>query len=151
LKDEACMRYLFSGILCVIISCLGWRANADPIPSVPSLCNSLTGNILINCGFETGNPLQWIASGHLSIDDLTGNLVISGFYSLALRSGQPTASLSQKNVSTQPGQVYDGRFSMLNGTADVQVFWNDLPTTVMFNTIAGIITGSFQVIGTGND
>ncbi len=46
-----------------------------PAPDPPSLCDSIAGNLVMNCGFETGDFTDWTRSGNLGFTGVTNGSV----------------------------------------------------------------------------
>lgn len=89
-------------------------ALADPVvgpfPPPQSACDGLPGNVLQNCGFETGDFTGWIMSGNEDFtfveNDYAGYAANSGTYFAALGPGSTDGYLSQ-TFATTPGGAYD--------------------------------------------
>ena len=85
-------------------------AGADPVtPPLYSDCASVTGNLVTNCGFETGDATGWTLTP-ASSDSLVGfnsNSGYSGSSGVAFEAfGQQDDQLSQTIGATVPGQTY---------------------------------------------
>ena len=46
-------------------------APAVAVPLIPSQCETVPGNLVMNCGFETGNLLAWDQTGDLGFTSVT--------------------------------------------------------------------------------
>jgi hypothetical protein len=88
-----------------------------------SLCDATTGNLVTNCGFETGDFSSWIQSGDLSYTSVE-NVPYSGFW--AVYTG-PTGDLGyvSQNLPTDPDGVYNLTFWLANSQTPnhFQVSW----------------------------
>jgi hypothetical protein len=93
------------------------QAMADPVPA--SICDAVAGNLVANCGFETGDFTSWTISGNTGgnppggtiygVDGFDTNSGNDGAYmSQSFSGGTPTApiDLSQTLVTTV-GFMYD--------------------------------------------
>lgn len=84
-----------------------------PCPPIPVICTSMPGNLVKNCGFESGSFGQWQTSGlafpgtGLPWESLFQN---SGYYSAWFVSGSYTGALPHEfltqTVPTVPGTTY---------------------------------------------
>jgi len=80
--------------------------------AIPSICDSIAGNLVANCGFETGTFSSWTQSGNTGSTDTDGD-IHSG--SLDAEFG-PIGSLGfiTQNLSTTVGGTYDLAFWLQN-------------------------------------
>lgn len=88
----------------------------------PSECDAVPGQLLANCGFETGDLTGWTESADAHYTSVTGSGgfdgVHSGSYSLATGEVLTPVTLSQA-VATTPGATYGVRFFVDGGNNDV--------------------------------
>jgi len=136
--------------------------------SNPSLCDAVVGNLVMNCGFETGDFTDWSvtngaftfvsANNNFSIVGPTGSANSGGFFA-ALGTVGANAGISQ-TISDDPGQTYT--FSFYYGTdgATPDFFsasWDGTPLLSQTNDFGNPGNSSpwtqysFQVVGTGSD
>jgi|SRR5580658_1988056 hypothetical protein len=113
-------------------------------PIEPSVCDGVAGNLVTNCGFETGNFNGW------TVVDPTNNSVVegdnfdgigpfSGDFFAALGTVGTDGSLSQ-TLTTVAGQNYEFGFWLASdgGTpSDFTAEWNGTPAVSLANTPAG--------------
>ncbi len=135
---------------------------------IPSICDAVAGNMVMNCGFETGDFTNWnvtngaftFVSANANAGDVgpTGNANSGGFFA-ALGTVGSDADLSQ-TITDAPGQTYT--FSFYYGTDGAipdffSASWDGtalLSQTNDFGRSAGSnpwTQYSFQVVGTGSD
>src|SRR5262249_24292785 len=106
---------------------LGARARG---PSA-SECDAVLGNLVANCGFETGDFTDWALSGDLSytgVDDVSSH---SGSFGAFLGPIHDLGFMAQM-LSTTPGETYKLTFWLANAGGGVdgglsnhfQVYWN---------------------------
>jgi hypothetical protein len=79
--------------------------------ATPSLCNTIAGNLVLNCGFESGSFSNWTTAPAATGSDFfvfnpgyTGNF---GAYFGAI-GGLP--DVINQNIATTPGHLYDLEF-----------------------------------------
>jgi hypothetical protein len=93
---------------------------------VPSICDAVAGNLVANCGFETGDFTDWTWAGNTGATGVSGGVYVnSGYYGAFLGPVGSDGSLSQ-TLGTLAGTV-DLSFYLYNygGTPnDFTVFWN---------------------------
>ncbi len=123
-------------------------------------CGSAAGNLVANCGFETGNTNNWIGSNFAaSYNVVVASQANTGSH--AMRMGnlntQGSAVLSQ-TIADTPGVSYTFSFylhSESSGTVkSFQAIWNN--TTLLnfgptLNSAFGWTQYAFTVTGTGSD
>jgi hypothetical protein len=134
---------------------------------IPSICDAVTGNLVANCGFETGDFTNWnvangftmiSGNGNLSLVGPTGN-ANSGDYFAALGAFGSNGDISQ-TITDAPGQTYT--FSFYYGTDGwtpdfFSASWDGVALLSQTNDFGdpGHSTPwtqySFQVVGTGTD
>jgi hypothetical protein len=136
-------------------------AGALPLAAAPlSPCDSVAGNLVTNCGFETGDFTAWTQGV-----DIDFTQVVSGpFYLYSGANGgtwyatmgpEGTGTLSQ-TLTTTVGQQYLFSFYIAGVADDPSTFnasWNgtQLLTTTDLDTGAAFTQFSFSVTGTGSD
>lgn len=123
-----------------------------------SVCDNTTGNLVANCGFETGDFTAWTHSGTSNYTSLTSFYQYSGFY--AAQIGPLTSdglSIVSQTIATPPG-TYDLSFYLqhnssctgFTGCSEALVQWDGV--TLMDELDAGTYNyahQSFTVVATG--
>jgi hypothetical protein len=108
------LKALFAGsVLALLIPALviGGKVVPTPLsaPDPPSICDSIAGNLLQNCGFETGDFSGWIQSGNTDSTYVVGNfdgfLPNSGTEFAAMGPAGSDGFLSQ-TLATTPSAFY---------------------------------------------
>ena len=91
-------------------------------------CSQVPGNLMRNCGFETGNFEGWLQSGDTSSSTVTMGAAHSGNFGAQMG---PTGFLGflTQSVATIPGQLYEVSFWMRSAGQPNQfmLFWNGTP------------------------
>src|SRR5215831_7889435 len=64
-------------------------------PLVPSACDAVAGNLVTNCGFETGDLTGWNISGFDTNHVATSGLSHTGAFAAALGSSHGLGCISQ--------------------------------------------------------
>jgi len=133
---------------------------AVPSFASSSICDAIAGNLVQNCGFETGGFTDWTHTGTWDYTDVTSNpsYVNSGTYAAQIGPyvDEGLSSISQV-LSTSPG-TYDLTFYLMHGgdctgqtdCSEALVTWDG--TTLMDELNAGIYGYteiSFLVTATG--
>ncbi len=79
---------LFFAILCFAVASPAWAA---------SICDGVAGNVIVNCGFETGDLTGWTAGGNFSFSGVSGSApyVNSGNFGAQLGPVGSDGTLSQ--------------------------------------------------------
>jgi hypothetical protein len=149
--------------LATIVAGLGLLA-AGGAKAAPSLCDTIAGNLVTNCGFEaaagveafpgwTATPGSMPAFGVVSGNSNSGN-------NAALFQSLGTADTISQTLATKPGTLYDFSFFVSdqasgNGTRD---FKASLDGTVVFEVNQtqapagfGFTEETFAFHGTGSD
>jgi len=132
-------------LVVVLFSCL--PAAAD------SVCDAILGNIVKNCGFETGTLDGWRASTSTGISDVYTN---SGKFAAALGLSalipDNVGTISQ-SLSTVAGATYLLTFSFMTDTGGIfEAMWDGIALTAPVLDNPNVFTmGKFLVNGTGND
>jgi hypothetical protein len=127
-----------------------------PAIAVPSICDAIAGNIVTNCGFETGDFTGWTESGNTGFISVFNNFPNSGTFQASLGPVGSLGFLSQ-TLTTAPGNEYTislFMFSFDGATPnEFDVEWNattlfdqtDIPATAFFQEL------TFSALGTGSD
>jgi len=93
--------------------------------SAPGVCAGIAGNLVLNCGFETGDFTSWTRSGDLGFTSIDAGSAHSGNFGLDTGPVGGLGFIAQ-NLPTTPGATYNLRFWLRNlgGTPNhVTVDW----------------------------
>jgi hypothetical protein len=130
------------------------------LPSFASSLCAVPGNLVLNCGFETGNFTDWTLSGNTgstSVDAGSQGHPNSGSYDASLGPMASDGFLSQA-LNTVASEPYTFSFYMASdgGTPNAfSAFWDGTPEMSCTNCPgSGAISYSlyfFSVVGTGSD
>ena len=147
---------LAQAVLCIAI--LGVLAPAAVLAD-SSVCDAIAGNIVKNCGFETGNFSGWVVNpagpDSSDVGVIAGNQH-SGIYHAYFGAINEQYDAISQTLSTHPGTGYTVSFWLNNysGTsdADFKAFWDgtllvDVPGTSAFPYTDYV----FSVHGAGSD
>jgi hypothetical protein len=118
---KGCFRIFLFGLIGLILATPGFAG--------PSLCDAISGNMVLNCGFETGSFTDWTfapsTDSFSAVDpagDIPGLGPNSGTYYAALGTFNGDGSLGPTvGLATVLGQTYTFSFWLANteqGTAD---------------------------------
>jgi len=115
-----------------------------------SVCDGVVGNLVTNCGFETGDFSGWTFTGSTSTNGVTNFMPHSGTFAAFLGQERSDGSLAQ-NVGTN-ATLYDLSFYLDNlgdATNDFTVFWNgvDIGPDLMNAAPFSYTKFSFQLTG----
>jgi len=118
-----------------IVSCLVFGATQSKASSV---CDGVAGNLVANCGFETGDFTSWTLSGndvpqtlgnlygvegHDPIDGINPN---SGSYQAFFADLVPNATTLSQSIATTAGDQYTITFWVAQDTAPTNEYDNEL-------------------------
>jgi hypothetical protein len=118
---------------------LGFAGSAQANPLVPpvggdppSICDAIAGNLVTNCGFETGDFTGWTqtpagSGSSFGVDGLPHSGEDAAFFGA---TDPPDEDMISQSISTIPGQAYNITFFL----------WNDLefpgePSTNQFTAM----------------
>lgn len=133
-----------------------------PLSALPvSICDSVAGNLVANCGFETGDFTSWTTGGNFEFTQVSsGNFspysgANSGTYYATMGPVGSDGSLSQ-TLSTSSGATYTFSFylgSVGDSPSDFTALWDGSPLLSLTNpnTGAAYTQFSYSVSGTGSD
>jgi hypothetical protein len=129
----------FYGCAALIVAALSW---GDAACAAPSLCDAVAGNLVTNCGFETGNLLTgWTQSGNVAATVVTTNssYVHSGGFGLA--AGPPiNIGFISQDLATTPGQAYRINFFFRPDggiSSELRVLWDGALLLFELDPLAG--------------
>jgi hypothetical protein len=124
----------------IFASAFLWIVGAGAASAGPSICDGITGNLIQNCGFETGTFSGWTTGPASSGSDFgvgsAANSGTSGAYFGAV-SGIPDAIF--QTIQTTPGHLYDLQFYFKSD--------GDTPN----GAFVGYFDTSFHVLGGASD
>jgi hypothetical protein len=126
-----------------------------------SLCDSIPGNLVTNCGFETGDFTGWTTGGNFEFTSVTSGTYYdygganSGNYYAVLGPVGSDATLSQ-TLSTNAGTDYIFAFylaSVGDNPSDFSAYWDGTQLLSLTNPNSGgaYTLYTFSVTGTGSD
>jgi hypothetical protein len=160
---------LFVALCVFLLPSVAFAAKAPPVhpPGVdpPSYCDSVAGNLVVNCGFESGDwPPGWTpvpatpaSCSFFFVDNGPFSTPHSGNWDAVFAGVCPGSyDAIQQTIPTSAGQPYQLSFWLDTGsngvTRDFQVYWNGALIYDNSATGTGVYTQySFVVIGTGSD
>src|SRR5258708_183539 len=123
----------------------------------PSLCDAVSGNLVANCGFETGDFSGWTLTGNSGFISITTNANSGNFAANFGAVGSPTFLTQTQNLTTTAGDTYNLSFFLQNdfgcapGQCEFNVSWNGVqifldPTPTSFGytqfTFSGLLATS---------
>jgi hypothetical protein len=76
-------------------------------------CGAVVGNLVVNCGFETGTLAGWSNTGNTGFTTVSAGAAATGAFGLSIGPVGSLGFLSQ-NIVTIPGQTYTITFSLRN-------------------------------------
>jgi hypothetical protein len=125
--------------------------------AVVGSCHGVTGNLVVNCGFETGDLTGWtlIPAASGSLANVVHSVPHSGSWAFGF-AGSTVGSYDtlQQAIATKPGVQYNLSFWLANNSlsgSDFQVLWNGV--VVYDNSSPAFLYTKFSltVVGTGSD
>jgi len=141
------MRKVSISIL-VMAAMLGFGREAGAV----SLCDADAGNLIQNCGFETGSMSPWTVAGtpDLAYNLVQINLIHSGTYAFEFANfaSEGLAGPSQ-GISDVSGATYNFSFWLLSNDAtdqQIQVFWNGTSLLELNGASFAWTQHTFQVV-----
>jgi len=98
---------------------------AVPASATASTCNAVPGNLISNCGFESGDFGGWVQSGDTSITSVCTGCAHTGSYGAGYGPVDPLRFLGQQ-IITVPGRAYELTFWIRNESGQMfEVWWAD--------------------------
>jgi hypothetical protein len=88
-------------------------SNSGAVNGIPSICGGVDGNLVANCGFETGDFTGWAQSGDTRFTGVDIDSANSGAYGAFFGTIDSLGFIAQ-NISTTPGQTYALTFYLSN-------------------------------------
>jgi hypothetical protein len=136
----------------------GSNLTALPAPSMaaPSVCDAIAGNLVRNCGFETGDLTNWTKSGNNTSTIVlnSSTFIHSGNFGLQVGSIGSDGFISQ-TLTTVAGSSYTitaWYHPLGSNPADFDIEWNgatllDVPNAPASDWLQETVTA----VGTGSD
>lgn len=134
-----------AGIFCIGLLCLGvTQAKAS------DYCDSVSGNLVVNCGFETGDFTDWSLSGNDVPGELNNLYGVEGtdpVDSIAPHSGSDqtfvadlvsNATTLSQSLTTVAGDEYTVSFFLAQDTAPTSSYGNELSVSFDGNVLASL-------------
>ncbi|MGB0062881.1 MAG: PEP-CTERM sorting domain-containing protein [Terracidiphilus sp.] len=126
-----------------------------------SICDAVAGNLVSNCGFETGDFTGWTEGGNFEFTQVVSGAFYdysganSGSFYATLGPVGSDGSLSE-TLSTSDGTDYTFDFyfaSVGDSPSDFSAYWDGTQLLSLSdpNTGAGFTLYSYSVTGTGSD
>ena len=111
-REETFMKRLGSIAIAVVMGAIVSGLGSGSAIAIPSICDGIAGNLVANCGFETGTFSSWTQSGNTDFTGTNGN-VHSGNFGAEF-GPQLTLGFITQNLSTTVGGTYDLAFWLQN-------------------------------------
>jgi hypothetical protein len=141
-----------------VIAAIGLLCCALPALATPTFCDSVSGNLVKNCGFETGDLTNWTRTE--AVHDTIVAIVIfphSGNIDAAFNSTNGATNFLDQTLATVPGESYTFSFFDLgefDRNGQFSVFWNGVniltaaeqSSTYLFHTFTEMATAASTVI-----
>jgi hypothetical protein len=117
-------------------------------------CTGVGGNLVANCGFETGDFSSWSVTGNTGFTSVNSTFVDNGSYGAYLGPVGSDGILSQTITGNGTDTLYSVAFALTDGTGgtpnDFTVFWNgtDVGPSLLnfslpaFGVVSGILSGN---------
>jgi hypothetical protein len=136
---------LLFALFCLLITSTAWAQ---------STCDGVAGNLVANCGFETGDYTSWTQGGNLGFTSVTGNplYVNSGNFASAMGPVGGDGTLEQF-VGAPGVTLYDASFFLSNDGGspnDFTVFWNGVDVGLDLVDYNGFTYTQFSAVLSGN-
>jgi hypothetical protein len=90
-----------------------WPSNSGAVNGVASICDGVAGNLVLNCGFETGDFTSWARSGDPSFTGISAAAANSGTSGLLTGPNVSLGFITQ-TLSTAADQTYSLTFYLRN-------------------------------------
>ena len=125
-------------------------------PSFADVCGSVAGNLVANCGFESGTFSLWTQSGNTWTTAVSALSPSSGNFDGLLGPIGSDGFLSQ-TITTTPGTFYDLHFWLRNnssvGPNEFVAYWDNIPVFSLLNSSAFGFTNEYipSLLGSGSD
>lgn len=128
-------------------------------PDPPSLCDSISGNIVQNCGFETGDFTDWTLGANTSYFGVATTFANTGSYGAymgAVTTSFTSGNTLSQNLATVAGDSYTLSYWVENldsGPDGFEVLWDGtvIPGSLIVDASAfGYTEYSFTVSATGS-
>ncbi len=142
--------------MCLPVLLVLWFAGTAAAQA-SSACDAVTGNLVVNCGFETGSFDPWVK-------DLIEPYTFVSYFNphsgdFSLKYGPPTLSMVYQTISTQAGATYRISFwyntgyyntgntynstNQLMATFGSTLIFNDTDSAVPYTQIIATVTAEY--------
>lgn len=129
----------FRSRLLLVLGLVGLLGVIAPSALLADTCGSVSGNLVTNCGFETGDFTGWTLTPSAGVTDVATYVGTtdnagphSGFYSANLGSVSADTALSQ-SLSTSAGTTYDITFYLASDGALPNDFSTHFGSDLLFS------------------
>ena len=134
-------------VLCVVLACFSLAAAAQqkmppprqsvtPLAPVGPDCTTIAGNLIVNCGFETGDFTGWGVVNPADTTTLVNGNANHGSSAAGFGSAYATNCIAQI-LATNPGQNYTLSFALNNSGRPNNFYVLFGPTATNLATVSG--------------
>src|SRR5438552_9454024 len=109
LEEKPVMKRLGSIAIAVVMGAIVSGLGSGSAIAIPSICDSIAGNLVSNCGFETGTFASWTQSGNLGFTSVSTTAANSGAFG-DLTGPIGSLGFITQALSTTAGGTYDLTF-----------------------------------------
>src|SRR5207248_5370847 len=106
----ALMKRLGSIAIAVVMGAIVSGLGSGSAIAIPSICDGIAGNIVANCGFETGTFASWTQSGNTGFAGVSGGGVENSGDFGAFFGPVGSLGFITQNLPTTAGGTYDLEF-----------------------------------------
>lgn len=138
------MRVVVAAITLVGASAVGLASAPTASGGSSSICDAVAGNLVQNCGFESGTFANWTQGGDTSFTSVVTSYASSGFYGAQL--GPPTPGTLSQTMTAVVSTNYVVSFYLRNAAQP-----NAFSATISGVDVGGGVAGTRTLVSLTDD